>query len=54
MGRTTLIIAHRLATIQGADRIVVIENGKIEEEGTQAELLARGGMYAKLYQAQMR
>ena len=54
VGRTTLIIAHRLATIQGADRIVVIENGKIEEEGTQAELLARGGMYAKLYQAQMR
>ena len=54
VGRTTLIIAHRLATIQGADRIVVIENGKIEEEGTQAELLARDGMYAKLYQAQMR
>ena len=53
-GRTTLMIAHRLATIRNADRIVVIENGRIEEEGTQAELLARGGEFAKLYQTQMK
>ena len=53
-GRTTLMIAHRLATIRNADRIVVIENGRIEEEGTQAELRARGGEFAKLYQTQMK
>ena len=53
-GRTTLMIAHRLATIRNADRIVVIENGRIEEAGTQAELLARGGEFAKLYQTQMK
>ena len=52
-GRTTLMIAHRLATIRGADRIVVIENGRIEEEGTQEELLARNGEFAKLYRTQM-
>ena len=54
VGRTTLIIAHRLATIRNADRVVVIENGRIEEEGTQEELLAAGGSFAKLYQVQMR
>ena len=53
-GRTTLMIAHRLATIRNADRVVVIENGRIEEQGTQAELLARGGEFAKLYQTQMK
>ena len=52
-GRTTLMIAHRLATIRGADRVVVIENGRIEEEGTQEELLARNGEFAKLYRTQM-
>ena len=52
-GRTTLMIAHRLATIRNADRVVVIEEGRIQEEGTQAELLAADGEFAKLYKTQM-
>ena len=51
-GRTTLIIAHRLSTIRNAERIVVIADGKIAEEGTHRELLASGGMYAALYETQ--
>ncbi|WP_198170344.1 ABC transporter ATP-binding protein [Deinococcus arboris] len=51
-GRTTLIIAHRLATIQGADRIVVVENGQVTEQGQHDILLARGGRYAQLHAAQ--
>ena len=51
-GRTTLVIAHRLSTVRDADRIVVIENGCIEEEGTHEELLAAEGRYAKLYNSQ--
>ena len=47
-GRTTLVIAHRLATVQKADRIVVLEHGKIIETGNHATLLAAGGAYAKL------
>lgn len=53
-GRTTLMIAHRLATIRSADQIVVIENGRIEEEGTQEELLDKDGIFAQLYRTQMK
>ena len=51
-GRTTLVIAHRLATVLKADRIVVMEDGKVVEEGTHQELAARGGLYAKLAKLQ--
>jgi ATP-binding cassette subfamily B protein len=48
-GRTTLIVTHRLATIHGVDQIVVLEDGRIVEQGAGAELVAKGGVYAKLY-----
>lgn len=51
--RTTLVIAHRLSTIQKADKIIVLDNGKISESGTHRELLAKEGIYAKLYDMQM-
>ena len=51
-GRTTLLIAHRLSTIAGADRIVVIEDGRIIEEGPHQQLMDAGGIYAKLYSSQ--
>jgi len=53
-GRTTLIIAHRLSTVRRADRLIVLDRGRIVEEGSHAELLARGGLYARLYQRQFR
>jgi ATP-binding cassette subfamily B protein len=52
-GRTSIIIAHRLATVRNADRIVLIEGGRILEEGTHEELLTLNGSYAKLYHTQM-
>ncbi len=51
-GRTSLVIAHRLATVQGAQRILVIEHGRIVEEGTHASLVAKGGLYARLAELQ--
>ncbi len=53
-GRTTLIIAHRLSTIRSAHRIIVVDDNHILEEGTHDELLAKGGEYAQLYNAQKR
>ena len=52
--RTALIVAHRLSTIKHADRILVIHKGEIKEEGNHDELLARGGLYARLYELQYR
>jgi len=52
--RTTLVIAHRLSTIQHADRVVAIDAGRLVEQGTHAELLARGGLYARLHALQFR
>ena len=51
-GRTALVIAHRLSTIESADRILVLHKGELREVGTHAELLARGGIYARLYRMQ--
>ncbi len=52
--RTTIVVAHRLSTIQHADRIMVIHKGKLREQGTHQELLARNGIYKKLYDLQLR
>lgn len=51
-GRTSLVIAHRLATVLGADRILVLERGRLVEEGTHASLVAKGGLYARLAELQ--
>lgn len=53
-GRTTLVIAHRLSTIQNAHKIVVMDKGKVVDQGNHKELLARGGLYADLYRLQFR
>lgn len=53
-GRTSIVIAHRLSTIRDADQVLVLERGRIVERGTHHELLAHGGLYAKLYERQFR
>jgi subfamily B ATP-binding cassette protein MsbA len=53
-GRTTLVIAHRLSTVEHADRVVAMDRGRIVEQGTHAELLAAGGLYARLHAMQFR
>jgi subfamily B ATP-binding cassette protein MsbA len=52
IGRTTLVIAHRLSTVRNADRIIAMEDGRIVEIGTHAELLAADGLYRRLYEMQ--
>ncbi len=52
VGRTSIVIAHRLSTIRSADRIFVVDHGRIAEQGTHAELMAKGGIYAKLIEMQ--
>jgi ATP-binding cassette, subfamily B, multidrug efflux pump len=51
--RTTILISHRVSTVQNADRIVVLSHGRVVETGTHAELLERGGYYSELYQKQL-
>ena len=51
-GRTSLVIAHRLSTVQGADRILVFHHGEVRETGTHQELLEKGGLYARLHELQ--
>jgi ATP-binding cassette subfamily B protein len=51
-GKTSLVIAHRLSTIQDVDRIFVMHHGRVVESGSHAQLLARGGLYARLYRLQ--
>jgi ATP-binding cassette, subfamily B, bacterial MsbA len=53
-GRTTIVIAHRLSTIEGADRVVAMDGGRIVEEGPPAQLLAQGGLYARLHALQFK
>lgn len=53
-GRTTLAIAHRLSTVLAADKLLVLDSGRLVEAGTHTELLARGGLYAQLYEIQFK
>ena len=51
-GRTSLVVAHRLSTVQNADRIIVMHHGEVVEEGTHSQLLDHGELYARLYELQ--
>jgi len=51
-GRTAIVVAHRLSTVRSCDRILVFHHGEIREQGSHRELLAKGGLYARLYQLQ--
>jgi subfamily B ATP-binding cassette protein MsbA len=51
-GRTTLVIAHRLSTIVNADRIIVLDQGRVAEQGTHQQLVAHGGIYSRLHELQ--
>jgi ATP-binding cassette subfamily B protein len=53
-GRTTIVVAHRLSTIQHADQIMVMHKGRLREQGTHQQLLEQGGIYRKLYDLQLR
>jgi len=53
-GRTTIVIAHRLSTVLKADRILVMEQGRIVQQGTHDELMSMGGLYRRLYEVQFR
>lgn len=52
-GRTSLIVSHRVSTVKDADLIVVLDEGRIAERGAHNELIARGGLYAELYEKQL-